>query len=102
MYVLKFRPALPVKPDFTVAIATVNRPITARFKGYFGFLAAPGTNRREHLTSRTVVIVSVTIRLPCLTAFGTAFWLISIAPRLVKLLILSAESEGSPAIGALE
>ncbi len=55
MYVLVVKtPALVTLSDFTVAITTVNRPITARFKWYFGVFAALGTCHRKHLTSGPV------------------------------------------------
>jgi len=87
--------------DFTVAIATVNRPITTRFKGDFGVLAAFGTRHRKHLASGPVA-ASVTLCFPCLAALRTALWLVNIAFGLEKLLFLNAESEGCPTIGALE
>ena len=88
--------------DFSVAIATVHWPVTARFKRYFGVLAALGACRGKHLASGSVAAVSVTLWLLCLAARGTALWLISIASGLEKLLLLNAESEGSPTIGTLE
>ena len=45
---------------FTVAIATVNRSVTAWLKGYFGVFATLGTYCGEHLASGTVAAVSVT------------------------------------------
>ena len=93
---------------FSVAITTVNRLITAWFKRYFGIFATIGTCHRKHLASgpvaagTAVIAATAPLRLPCLAARGTAFWLINIAFGLEKLLFLSAESEGSPTIGTLE
>jgi len=96
---------LSTRSDFAVAIATVNRPVTARFEGYFGILATLGAYHGKHLawgSIAAVATVSVLPCFPCLAAFGTALWLISIALRLEKLLVLNAEGECSPTIGALE
>jgi len=54
-------PVLPSRSDFAVAITTVNRPITARFEGYFGFLAALGACRGKHLAAEAVTAVSETL-----------------------------------------
>ena len=96
-------PVLPAWPDFAVAIATINRPIATRFKGDFGFLAALCAGRGKHLAlPPPVAAAPITLRLPCLAARGTALWLVDIAPGLEKLLLLSAEGEGSHTIGTLE
>ncbi len=95
-------PALSVQSDFAVAIATVNRSITAGFERYLGGFAALGTCCGKHLALEPVVAISVTLRLPCLTARGTALGLISIASGLEKLLFFGAEGEGSPTIGTLK
>ena len=58
---LGVRLALFIESDFAVAIATIHRPITARFKGYFGILAALGTCYGKHLASGSVATVSVTL-----------------------------------------
>jgi len=70
MHVLKVTLALSTYSDFAVAIATVNRLITARFKGYFGSLAALGAYCGKHLASGSVALatISVTLCLPCLAA----------------------------------
>ena len=95
-------PALSTRSDSTIAIATVNGPVTARFEGYFGILTTFGTRHRKHLTSGPVAAVSVTLGLPGLATFGTALGLISVAFGLEELLVLSAESEAGPTIGALK
>jgi len=102
VFVLKAVLALSAHSDFAVAITAVYRSVTARFKGYFGILATLGACHGEHLTPSSVAAVAVTLCLPCLAAFGTALGLISIASGLEKLLVLNAESESSPTIGALE
>jgi len=108
---LEIKPALSTQSDFTIAIAAVHRFIATRFKGYFGILSAIGACYGKHLARGTIAVSAITIAVatvpvplcfPCLTAFGAAFGLISIAPGLEKLLILNAESEGSPTIGTLE
>jgi hypothetical protein len=104
MYALKVKPALSADSDFTIAIATVHRFVTSGFKGYLGILAALGTFYREHLPlgSVTRATVSITLCFSCLAARGAAPGLIGIAFRLEKLLLLSAEGKGSPAIGTLD
>jgi hypothetical protein len=101
---LGVNPALSAGSGFTVAIATVDRPVPAWFKGYLSILTALGTFYREHLTllSITRATVSVLLCFPCLAARGAALGLISVALRLEELLVLSAEGEGSPAIGTLD
>ncbi len=54
-------PALSVQSDFAVAIATVNRFITAGFEGYLGVFAALGACHGKHLASGPVAAVSVTL-----------------------------------------
>jgi len=90
--------------DFTVAIATVHRLITTRFKGYLGILAALGAFCREHLPLGSIAraTVSITLCFSCLATGGTALWLIGVASGLEKLLLFSAEGKGSPAIGTLD
>ena len=58
---LGFETALSTQSDFTVAIATVDRPITARFKGYFGILAALGACCGKHLAWGPVATISVAL-----------------------------------------
>jgi hypothetical protein len=104
MYALKAKPALSAGSGFTVAIATVHRPVPARFKRHFGILTALGTFYRKHLTPLSIAraTVSVALCFPCLAARGTALGLIGVALRLEELLVLSAEGKGSPAIGTLD
>jgi hypothetical protein len=87
--------------DFAVAIATVNRFITAGFEWYLGIFAALGTYCREHLALEPVA-ASIALCLPCLAARGAALGFIGIASGLEKLLFFGAEGEVSPAIGTLE
>ena len=102
MYALEMGLRLTARSYFTVTIATVNRPITARLEGYLRVLTTLGAYRREHLAAGTVVATSGALCLPCLAAFGTALGFISKTLGLQEFLFLSAEVEGSPAIGALE
>jgi len=61
MYVLNAKLALPASSYFTEAIATVNWPVTAWFKGYFGILATLGAYCGEHLASGSIAAVSITL-----------------------------------------
>ena len=74
-------------------------------------LAAIGACGGEHLpfgpvaTAAAAIAAAVsagTLLLPCLAARRTALWLIQITPGFIKLLFLTAESKGSPAIGTLD
>ena len=58
MCALKVKPALSAGSDFTVAIAAVDRLITAGFKGYLSILAALGSFYREHLARGSVIAVA--------------------------------------------
>ena len=98
----KLNPVLSAQSDFAVAIATVNRSITAGFEGDLGVFTALGTCCRKHLALESIVATSMTLWFPCLAARGTALRLINIASGLEELLFLSAEGEGSPTIGTLE
>ena len=104
MYVLKVKPALSAGFDFTVAIATVHRFVTAGFKGHLSILTALGAFCREHLPLGSVAraTVSVTFCFPCLAARGTALGLVSIASRLELFLFLSAKGKSIAAIGTFE
>jgi len=95
-------PYLSAGPDFPVAIAAVNGPITARLKRDFGAFATFGTGRRERLPWGSVTAVTVAFRLPCLTAFRASLRLVSVASGLEKFLVLNAKSEVDAAIGAGE
>jgi len=96
--------SLSTRSHFTVAIVTVNRPVIAWFKGYFGVFATLSTYHREHLARGSIAVAttSIALSLPCLAAFGTTFGLVSITLGLEILLILSAVGELSPTIGTLE
>jgi len=61
MYVLDAKPALTASSYFTEAIATVNWPVTAWFKGYFGILATLGAYCRKHLAPGSIAAVFVTL-----------------------------------------
>ena len=84
--------------DFSVTIAAVNRLVTARLKGDFGGFPALGAGGGEHLAHGSTA--AITLGLPCLSAFGTALGLVSVALGLEKFLIFSAEREGRTTIGA--
>ena len=86
------KPALSTQSDFTVAIATIDRPAIDRLKRHFGVFAALGAYGRKHLAWEPVVVTTTSIPL----------WLISIALGLKELLFLSAEGEVSPTIGTLD
>jgi hypothetical protein len=89
-------------PDFTVAVAAIDRLIAAGLKRYFRAFAALGAGCGEHLARGSVVAVPVTCGLPCLPAFRAAFRLVGVAFRLEIFLVLNAEGECGAAIGALE
>ena len=93
---------LPARSDFSIAIATVYWPVTARLKGYFGVFAALCADYGEHLAGGSIAAVSVAWCFSCLTARGAALGLIGIAPGLEKLLFLSAERKCRTAVGTLE
>ena len=97
------KPALSTQSDFTIALATIDRPAIGRLKRHFGVFAALGAYGRKHLAWETVVVTTIIpLCLPCLAARGTALWLISIALGLKELLVLSGEAEVSPTIGTLD
>ena len=97
------KPALSTQSDFTVAISTIDRPAIGRLKRHFGVLAALGAYGRKHLAWEPVAVTTIIpLCFPCLSAWGTALGLISIAFGLKELLVLSGEAEVSPAIGTLE
>jgi hypothetical protein len=105
MYALKVKPALSTQSDFTVAIATVHRSVTARFKGYLGVFAAVSAYRGKHFASGSIAIIAGTPRALCfprLAARKTALGLIGVASGLEELLLISAEGEGSLTIGTLD
>jgi hypothetical protein len=103
MYV-HIKPALSTQSDFTVAIATIDRPAVGRLKRHFGVSAAVGAYGGKHLARAPVAVttISVPLCLPCLSAWGTALGLISIALGLKELLFPSGEAEVSSTIGTLD
>ena len=102
MYVLNTKLALPASSYFTEAIATVNWPVTTWFKGYFGILATLSTHCRKHLAGGPVATVPVTLRLPGLATRWTALGVVGIASGCKEFLLVSAEGEGSSAVGTLD
>jgi hypothetical protein len=98
------KPVLSTQSDFTVAIATVDRPAIGGRKGHFGVFAALGAYGRKHLAWRPLVVTttSMPLCLSCLSARRTALGLISIALGLKELLFLSSEAEVSPTISTLD
>jgi hypothetical protein len=94
------KPILSRCSDLIVAIATIYRPITARFKRYFGVLTTLGALYREHLTTTTSS--GVAVGFPCLAAGGTTLRLVGITLSLEKLLFISTKGEGSATIGTSE
>jgi hypothetical protein len=116
MYFISLMKAvLPANSYFTVAIAAIDRPALTWFERYRSCLAAIGTYRRVHLPPRfiaeaasavavttiavAVTAVSVAFCFPCLTAFGAAFGLIGVSPRLELLLFRDAKGKSVIAIG---
>jgi hypothetical protein len=102
MYVLNARLALPASSYFTEAIATVDRLVATWLKGYFGILATLSAYRRKHLAGGPVTTVPMTLRLPGLATRHTAFGVVGVASGCKKLLLVSAEGEGSSAVGTLD
>jgi hypothetical protein len=94
------KPILSRCSDLIVAIAAINGSVAARFKGYFGVFATGCALYREHLPVTTGF--SITVRLPCLAACGTSFWLIGIAFSLEKFLFIRTKGEWGAAIGTVE
>jgi len=52
------KPALSTQSDFTVAIATIDRPAVGRLKRHFGVFAALGAYGRKHLAWETVAVTT--------------------------------------------
>jgi len=75
------KPALSTQSDFTVAIATIDRPAVGRLKRHLGVSAAVGAYGGKHLAREPIAVTttSVPLCLPRLSAWGTALGLISIA-----------------------
>jgi hypothetical protein len=61
MDILNAKLALPASSYFTIAVATVNWPVTTWFKGYFGILATLGAYCRKHLAPGSIAAVFVTL-----------------------------------------
>jgi len=82
-------------------IAAVDGLITAGLERDFGGFTALGTGGREHLafTAESAAAAAITLGLPCLSAFGTALWLVGVAFGLEEFLVFSTERKGSAAIG---
>jgi hypothetical protein len=95
---------LSVNFVFSIAIATIHWSTFTWLERYFGVFATLGANCREHLTSGTVAIatVSVTLGFPGFATWRTALRLISIASGLEEFLFFRAESEGCPTIRTCE
>lgn len=83
--------------DLIVAVAAIDRSILTRLERYFGFNPTLGANNREHFSrcsvSTAVSTIAVTLRFPCLTAFGAPFRLILETTGGVKLLLAGGEGE---------
>jgi len=90
--------------DFTVAIAAIDRSATSRLKRHLSVVPALRARGRECLAWGPVAVAttSVSLCLPCLSAWGTSLGLIRIALGLIELLFLSGEAEVSPTVGALD
>jgi hypothetical protein len=92
---------LPVGPDFTEALAAIDRSAFTGFKRYFCILATLGTNCGEHL-ARPIAAGTVSLCLPGLSAGGASLGLIGVAFGLEELLLLGTEGESGSTIGTLE
>jgi hypothetical protein len=103
MYV-HVKPALSTQSDFTVAIATIDRPAVGRLKRHLGVSAALGAYGGKHLAREPVAVTTIPVPLclPCLSAWGTALGLIGIALGLKELLFPSGKAEVSSTIGTLD
>jgi hypothetical protein len=103
MYVIAAELMLPSHSDLIVAVAAIYWSAFTGLERYFGVLTTLGAHSGEHLAgSVTVAATSVTLGLSCLAASGASLGLVGIALGLEELLLLGAESEGSPAVGTLE
>ena len=95
-------------PDFTVAVAAINRLAVAGFERNLRGLAAFRTRGRKHLAAAGIGIpVTATGAVAALGFSGvTAAWaalgLIGVTLGLEKFLVLSAESERGSAVGTLK
>ncbi len=109
-HTLKPRPTLHGQSDFAVAITAIHRSPACGFERYLSVFAAFGTLHREHLAYGPVAVAIVPVvvagvtgllRLPCLTACGTALGIVSIASLGELFLFINAECERSLAIVTL-
>ena len=95
MYASKFKPALFADSDFTLAITTVQRFVSAGFKRHLGIFAALGTFYRGHLpldpVTRTTVFI--TLWFPYLTTGGTALRFVGEVFASEELLLRSDKCE---------
>ena len=94
--------SLSTRSNFSVAIAAINRSVTARLERDLGACTALGASRGEHLARGSITAICVAISLPCLTAFGTTLGLVGEAFILEKFLFLGTESKCRATIGTLE
>ena len=94
--------SLSYRSDFAIAIAAVNRPITAGLERYFSFLATLGTDYGKHLAGSPITAAPETLAFPCLTARRTAFGLVGVSSGLKKLLLFRAVDKGLATIGTLD
>ena len=109
MYFLRNKSSLYAQPYFAVAITAIHWSALTGLERYFSFLATLRAYCREHLASRPVAIITIAVAtvsvlacFPCLTAFGAALRLVSIASRLEMFLFLNAKGESSPAVVTFE
>ncbi len=63
MYILQTKSNLSAYFGFIIAISAINRLITARFKGYFGILAAISTCYGKHLAWAPIAMFTIAITL---------------------------------------
>jgi hypothetical protein len=89
------------RADLVIALAAVYRPVRSGLERHLGFLAALGTDSREHLPLWPAGIRSIALCLPGLTAGGAALRVISVTLRSIELLLGSSEGEGASTIRAL-
>jgi len=99
---LHCRLQLPLWLDAAVAIATVNRFVLARLKGYLCLFAALGARRGEHLALVAAGPTAVAVRLPGLPAVRASLWFIGEPFGCVELLLSGAECEILVAISAVD
>ena len=92
--------ALSAGSDLGVALTTVHWPVFTRLKRYFSFLATLSAYGWEHLAPGSVAIatITVTLRLPCFAACGTAFGFVGVASGLEELLFPGSKDERSPTV----